>query len=174
MPEDKHEGHSRRLFLLYKDVIGCLWDGDPGWRDSPGSWEAGWNRAPSCVWLYLLLVQYETMSCLVACMNESFGSLAHGPVHHACIAPSHIAREGEIEKTDPCRMEGEKGMEGCRQTVRDRQPNKAKVHDTVLDEPLDNPSEATNHPLRGEAGRMHSTPLHPPTIFAKASAPNSA
>jgi hypothetical protein len=43
-------------------------------------------------------------------------------------------------------MEREKGMEGCRQTVRDTQPNKAKVDDTVLDEHLDDPSGATNHP----------------------------
>ena len=89
---------------------------------------------------------YETMPCLVVCMNQKFWSLAYGSVHHTCIKLSCIAREGEIEKTDPYEMEREKGMEGCRQTVRDTQPNKAKVDDTVLDEHLDDPSGATNHP----------------------------
>jgi hypothetical protein len=38
-------------------------------------------------------------------------------------------------------------MERYRQTVRDREPNKSKVHDVVLDGPLDGSSRATNHPL---------------------------
>jgi hypothetical protein len=87
--------------VVSEGVIGCLWDDDSGSRDNSGSWEAGSNCARSYVWLYLLLVQNETMSCLVACMNEKFWSLAHGPVHHTCTTLSCIAREGEIEKTDP-------------------------------------------------------------------------
>ena len=71
--------------------------------------------------------------------------MAHGPIHYTYIALSScITREGEIEKTDPYEMEREKGMEGCRQTVRDTQPNKAKVDDTMLDKHLDDPSGATN------------------------------
>jgi len=67
-------------------------------------------------------------------MNEKFWSLAHEPVHHTCITLSYIAREGEIEKTDPYGMERKKGMG----------PNKVKVNDTMLDKHLDDPSGATN------------------------------
>jgi hypothetical protein len=44
-------------------------------------------------------------------------------------------------------MEGGNGIERSRQMVRDRKPNKAKVHDTVPHGPLDGSSMATNHPL---------------------------
>ena len=54
----------------------------------------------------LLLVQYKTRSCLVARMHQSFECLTHGPLHHACMKPSRLTREGEIEMTKACGMEG--------------------------------------------------------------------
>ena len=52
-------------------------------------------------------------------------------------------------------MERRKGMKRSRQTVRDREPNKARVHDVVPDDPLDNPSRATNHPPTRPSGMRH-------------------
>jgi hypothetical protein len=89
-----------------KGVIGCFGDGSQDGEPVQDGEMHAQIRAPGRIWLSLLLVQYEMRSCSVACMDGSFECMTHGPLYHGCIAPSCIAREVGIEKTEPCVKEG--------------------------------------------------------------------
>ena len=128
-------------------VIGCFSDGEPGWRAGPGWWDSCSNRAPSRVWLSLLLVQYEMRSCLVACMDGSFECMTYGPLYHGCITPSCIAGEVGIEKTEPCGTEGWRWMRRSKKRMRGRHPNTAKCTKRCWDGAQDGLLRATNHPV---------------------------
>jgi hypothetical protein len=75
-------------------MIGCSREGDPGWKASPGGFEAGWNHAPRCVCATLGVIRDDIqLVWLPACTdlrNELvllvvFG-LAHGTRYeHPCI-----------------------------------------------------------------------------------------
>ena len=81
-------------------------------------------------------------------MHQSFECLTHEPLHHGCMKPSQLAREGEIEKTEACGIEMGRLMERSRQNVQGGEPNMATVHHLVPDGASDGASRATNHPLR--------------------------
>jgi len=149
-----HDRRSPSFFATHQwRQFGRDWlslDNDLGWKDSSGSWEAGSNWASRCVWLHLLLVRYKIISCLVACMNKKFwiyGTWAHTLYLHRVIVLHH---EGRRNREDRSMWGGdeERSGRGCRQTVGDTLPNKAKVHNTMLDKHLDDSSRATNHPQR--------------------------
>ena len=52
-----------------------------GWSGHAGPKKLGSARVGGRVWLSLLLVQYETRLCLVACMHQFFLCLTHGSLH---------------------------------------------------------------------------------------------
>ena len=65
--------------LVTLGMIGCRANLEPWWPDCVGPKKLVWARASGRVWFTLLLVQYETMSCLVACMHQSLNVWHMGP-----------------------------------------------------------------------------------------------